>query len=68
MATESKDQVNIRLTPTAKKILSQLSDVYGTAQGDVVELLLRIEAARLKLKGHERSPLRHGFPQPQSDS
>ena len=62
MATESKDQVNVRLTETAKKILVQLADVYGTAQGDVIEMLLRVEAARLGLKGHEQSVLKRGLP------
>jgi hypothetical protein len=58
MASEDKIQVNIRLTPTAKRILVKLSDVYGVAQGDVLEILLRLEAARLRLPGHEQSVLR----------
>ncbi len=62
MASEEKQQINVRLTPTAKRVLRMLTDVYGTAQGDVIEMLLRVEAARLKLKGHENSPLRRGLP------
>jgi hypothetical protein len=52
-ASERKLQTNVRLTPQARKILMILSDVYGVAQGDVLEILLRIEAARLQLKGFE---------------
>lgn len=59
MAREEKLQTNIRLTPTARKAMVQLSDIMGIAQGDVVELLLRAEAARLGLPGH-RGYLRQG--------
>ncbi len=59
MPSEDKVQANIRLTPTAKKVLVELSDIYGIAQGDVVEVLLRVEAARLGLRGHEKSLLKH---------
>ena len=55
MAIDKKAQVNIRLTPTGRAILTQLSGVYGVSQGDVIEILLRMEAARLRLPGHEGS-------------
>lgn len=54
-AIDKKAQVNVRLTPVARRILTQLSEVYGVSQGDVLEILLRMEAARLRLPGHEGS-------------
>lgn len=58
MAMETKQQTNIRLTPTARRIMNDLTNVYGVSQGDVIEMLLRSEAARLALPGHRQSPLR----------
>ena len=55
MAMESKDQTNIRLTATAKQIMNDLTNVYGVAQGDVIEILLRCEAARLALPGYSKT-------------
>jgi hypothetical protein len=57
-AAERKIQTNVRLTPQARKILSRVADIYGVAQGDVLEILLRLEASRLRLDGFEDSKIR----------
>lgn len=38
-----KEQVNVRLTATAKRILAKLSTQMGISQADVLEILLREE-------------------------
>jgi hypothetical protein len=47
MPTEEKQQTNIRLTPSARAYLQAISELWGIAQGDVVEILLKAEAARI---------------------
>jgi hypothetical protein len=39
--SNTKVQVNLRLSPTAKKILAELSLKSGISQADVVEMLLK---------------------------
>lgn len=58
MATERKIQTNVRLTPQARKILERIAGIYGVAQGDVLEILLRMEASRLRLDGFEHSRIK----------
>jgi hypothetical protein len=47
MSSERKEQVNSRLTPTARTLLVRIADVWGVGQGDVIEMLLRAEGARI---------------------
>lgn len=42
----NKEQVNVRLTRVAKKILAELSQRMGISQADVLELLLREKKKR----------------------
>lgn len=44
-----KDQVNMRLTPTARRILAWLTEKWEMSQGDAIEVLLRSEDARIGL-------------------
>jgi hypothetical protein len=57
-AQERKVQTNVRLTPQARKILARVAGLYGVAQGDVLEILLRLEAARLRLEGFDTSHIK----------
>lgn len=41
-----KEQVNVRLTEKARKILQRLSGAMGISQADVLELMLREEEKR----------------------
>lgn len=42
-----KKQVNIRLSRTGRDLLAKIADRYGITHGNVIEMLLRSEAARL---------------------
>ena len=57
-ARKRKIQTNIRLTEEARFILERVAELYGVAQGDAIEILLRLEASRLRLEGFESSNLR----------
>lgn len=54
VTSEEKVQTNIRLTPTARKLLVRIASFWGVAQGDVIEILLRAEAARLGFAGFKK--------------
>lgn len=42
-----KKQVNMRLSRTGRDLLAKIADRYGITHGNVIEMLLRAEAARI---------------------
>ena len=49
-----KEQVNVRLTDEARKILASLSAQKGISQADILEILLRAERDDPRLPGGPR--------------
>lgn len=46
---ERKQQINVRLTPTARALLARIASTLGITHGNVIEMLIRAEASRLGL-------------------
>lgn len=50
MDSESKEKLNITLTPLAKELIEKISKKRGISKSAVFEQFIRQEAERLKIK------------------